>query len=324
VATKDVLVELLAKNNGRPPSIALAVVADRVLARLSAQWFGVPNAKPDDKNAREPKIIEGGRPGEAKTVHLPYHSLAPSRYIFSSPCPRDVVTRAGQHHGQLLRNKVTELAEATGIQGFKSELAPELWKATTNEWGTPNPELFARTLVGLIEGFLPTVYGNFLKTMHLWVADETLWRVQQDHVSWRPRAEAGAPESSYARAEASIERELKRAMQKRPVPDVVYRTATQRHNLAGVTIEAGERIVVLISSATHELAAQRSLEPDVTPVFGGNRKQEPHPTHACPAYDMGMGVLLGMISAILDAGTLLPTESPLSIAVIPAATLVTK
>ena len=39
----------------------------------------------------------------------------------------------------------------------------------------------------------------------------------------------------------------------------------------------------------------------------------PSATHACPAYAMAMGVLLGIISALLEAGTLRPTPSPTGI-----------
>jgi cytochrome P450 len=106
-------------------------------------------------------------------------------------------------------------------------------------------------------------------------------------------------------------------MQRRPVPDIVYRTATQRYKLNGETIEPHERVVLLIASATQEVAARPDADPnrpDVTLAFGGDRKNDPkHPTHACPAYEMGTGVLLGMISAMLEATTLTPTESPLSV-----------
>jgi Dyp-type peroxidase family len=295
--TNALLDTMLPKGGGRPTPIALETLADQVLARLSAYWFGVPN---------DNEIRAGGRPAKAGDVHLPFHSLAPSRYIFSSPSPRNVVTAAGKRHGKELRNAVTKLAEK-GIAEFRAPLAKELWDLTPDEGDAPRSDVFARTLVGFIEGFLPTVYGNFLKTMHLWISDETLWRVQQDLRS------DGVPKAPYERAHAIIGPALRRAMQKRPVPDIVYRTATQRHKLNGETIEAGERVVVLIASATQEFAAQQQRDPDVTLVFGGNRKHEPHPTHACPAYDMGMGVLLGMIGALLERTTLTPTDSPLSI-----------
>jgi Dyp-type peroxidase family len=297
--TRNVLSEMLQQGNGGPVSITLETVTDQVLARLSTHWFGVPN---------DEEIKKGGRPAlGTDTIHLPFHSLAPSRYIFSSPTARDVVAAAGEHYGKGLRRAVKELAEGKRLIGFPTQLAQDVWAEITRISGKENPELFARTLVGLIEGFLPTVYGNFLKTMHLWITDETLWRVQQDVRSRK----------ADSNAMAIIEPELKRAMQRRPVPDIIYRTATQRHRLGGITIEAGERVVALIASATHELAEQRDLDPNVMPVFGGNRKEARHPTHACPAYQMGMGVLLGMISALLEAGTLKKTDSPLAITIVP-------
>ena len=294
-ATREVLKTMLAKGEGRPTTIALETVVDQVLAQLSTYWFGIPNGV---------EIFAGGRPAKAGDVHLPYHSLAPSRYIFSSPFPRDVVAAAGQRHGQQLRNAVANLAKEKGVAGFPRPLAERLWEMTPDEGGAPKHDVFARMLVGFIEGFLPTVYGNFLKTMHLWVSDETLWRVQQDIRS------DGSPKEVYDRAHQIIKPALQRAMQRRPVPDIIYRTATQRHTLKGETIEAGERVVLLIASATQEMAV---AGPDVTLVFGGDRKKDPHPTHACPAYDMGIGVLLGMISAMLEATTLTPTDSPLSV-----------
>jgi Dyp-type peroxidase family len=283
-------------------TIPLDVFAEHVLASLSNYWFGIPN---------DQEIKGGGRPQPgSQTVHLPFNSFAPSRYIFSSPRPRPEVALGGQRHGAALRNAVRELAETKGPGAFQGDLAKGLWRMTTDDRGATDHDLFARLLVGLIEGFLPTVYGNFLKTLHLWIGDETLWRVQQDVL-------AGAPTmGSYEQAAAIIEPQLKRAMQARPVPEILYRTATTRHTLGGVTIERGERVVLLIASATQDLAGHGIVD-DVYPVFGGNRREHGHPTHACPAYQMGMGVLLGMISGLLHAGTLEPAESPLAVRVVP-------
>ena len=49
-------------------------------------------------------------------------------------------------------------------------------------------DLFARMMVGVLEGFLPTVYGNALKILHLWLTDGTFWRVQQDLLVTDPDA----------------------------------------------------------------------------------------------------------------------------------------
>jgi hypothetical protein len=97
------------------------------------------------------------------------------------------------------------------------------------------------------------------------------------------------------------------------VPDMVWRTATGAHQLGAVQVQAGETVVIGIVSATQEaLGAGRT---DVYPVFGGERAGS-HPTHACPGYEIGMGVLLGMISGVLEAGTLRPMPSPLTVLLI--------
>jgi Dyp-type peroxidase family len=299
--TKQVLVAFAAKFAPAPVTVAADVLADQVLARLSAYWFGIPKGE----------IQVGGRPvGGSKKVHLPFNSLAPSRYVFSSPRLRGPVIRAGQHYGKNLLEAVTKHAKDGGRQAFRgASIGEALWDLATPT-GTTDHDLFARALVGMIEGFLPTVYGNFVKTMHLWLGNETLWRVQHNLLLTEGSI-------AYPQAKAALEPELMRAMQTRPVPDLVYRTAQARSELGGATITRGERVVVLIASATQELAAKGQVD-DVYPVFGGDRRVEPHPTHACPAYAMGMGVLLGMISAVVEAGTLAPTDNPLGMVLTPA------
>jgi hypothetical protein len=312
-ATSKWLAGLLAQSKGGV-TVALDRLADQVLAQLSTYWFGVPNGN---------EIKAGGRPAPgARAVHLPHHSLPPSRYIFSSPLPRPIVTLAGERSGKALRQAVTDLAQRKGIVAFDADLSRNVWDWIEEKYGRPDPELFGRMLVGLIEGFLPTVSGNFLKTVHLWLSDETLWRVQQDLLSWKSPANVI---DYHQRARDTVEPELKRAMQRRPVPDVIYRTAVRPCNLGGTTIQQGERVAVLLGSATQQIAAEeragvrppaahpRENAPNVMPVFGGNRAGQNPPTHACPAHEMGMGVLLGMFSALLEAGTLSPTGSPLSV-----------
>jgi Dyp-type peroxidase family len=313
--TTNELTTLLDRGDRRV-TLALDKLADTVLAELSRFWFGVPNGK---------EIKTGGRPVPGSNdVHLPHHSLPPSRYIFSSPLPRPIVTLAGERSGQALRKAVTELAHNQGISAFNADLSRDVWNWIEKKYGRPDPELFGRMLVGLIEGFLPTVYGNFLKTVHLWLSEETLWRVQQDLRRAKAK-DANLADYHYRHARHAIEPELKCAMQRRPVPDVIYRTAAADCTLGGTAIKKGERVVLLLGSATQQIAAEeragtrpapahpRESTPNVMPIFGGNRGGPNPPTHACPAHDMGMGVLLGMFSALLEAGSLSPTGSPLSV-----------
>jgi len=49
-------------------------------------------------------------------------------------------------------------------------------------------------------------------------------------------------------------------------------------------------------------------------AFGGPRPPHANPTvHACSGYGMGMGVMQGLLAALLEAGTLRPTASPVAL-----------
>jgi hypothetical protein len=99
----------------------------------------------------------------------------------------------------------------------------------------------------------------------------------------------------------------------RPTPEVVWRTVREDHRLQGVDLREGDRLIVGIASATQAdlVAGVR----DHYTVFGGSRTPGDWPggaapRHACPGYSMGFGVMLGLVSALLDAGTLRATASP--------------
>jgi len=55
-------------------------------------------------------------------------------------------------------------------------------------------------------------------------------------------------------------------------------------------------VLGLVSAGQQHLAAG---SPELGLVFGGNRSAAAHPTHACPGYAAGMGVLLGLLAGLL-------------------------
>jgi hypothetical protein len=66
-----------------------------------------------------------------------------------------------------------------------------------------------------------------------------------------------------------------------------------------VEVEAGRVVVVGLGSATQQDPLRHHI------AFGGDRADpEGAPPHACSGYGMGMGVMLGVIAAVLDAGVL--------------------
>jgi hypothetical protein len=164
---------------------------------------------------------------------------------------------------------------------------------------------FARTLIGVMTGFLPPADATLRWTLYEWLEEKAFWRLQHDLV--RPKdLEDGAPgPDDYTRAKAALLEPLKRAMQKRPSPDMLWRTSVRAHKLGGVEVRDGDRVFIGIVSAMAEDADAGVT--DVDPVFGGRRTPAPKtpeerdcPLHACPAYKFAMGTMLGILAALMD------------------------
>lgn len=302
--TTAVLKQVMARL-GQPATVKLDLLVDQALAELCGLWFGVPEGEAGKSDG---KIKRGGKPitPDDPNVYLPFHSLAPSRYVFSSPNVRPSVATLGQTHGAKLLTAVREFVDRERQYPdrlkLEGSLLPQLFTAILDR------DELARTIVGMLEGFLPTVFGNMLKILNLWLTDETLWRVQQALLSPGPRDEL------FDRAMASVYPEQVSAMMVRPVPDLIYRTAVRAGTLGSVQVEPGDTVVLAISSVTEASAAQGLR--NVAPIFGGLRAKEPHPTHACPAYEMGLGVILGMLTAVLQVGTIRPTPFAMTVVIV--------
>jgi Dyp-type peroxidase family len=285
-------------------------VVDQVLAALCDRWFGLPGTPNSTPFAR------GGYRWDWTDVQaplIPGHLTWPSRYIFQ-PLPGDAVVDHGRRYGRALR---------TAAQAFVAQ-----WRDTpAAPVGAPPPppltqaifaafadrrddDLVARTLVGTLMGFLPTVDGNLRATLNEWLRDGTFWRLRQ-------ALGTGAP-IDWPDARQRLGGPLCETMQLRPMPELVWRTAARDHLLGGVPVLSGEVVVIAIVSAT-----QRGLEQcvrDDTAVFGGVRKAADQPwrpgmpTHACPGRMAGTAVLLGMLAGLLQApGTMRPSPAPLSL-----------
>ena len=261
-------------------------LVDAVLAAICTQFFGLPEAGG--------VMRTGGwqaRTGQANAGQpsCPGHFQAPSRYMFQ-PNPGDDAVEQGRAHGQALRDYVDARLHPQG---------PDLQTTNTSVIGQALRDIpkarYASTLIGIMMGFLPTVDGNLRSALYEWVDDRSLWALQ---LAWTTHG-GRTPGAAFAVARDVIEPALGRAMQLRPVPELVWRTATRRCRLAGVELAPGDRIVVGIVSAMQQNRLEDSTE--LWPVFGGRRAGERHPTHACPGYEMAMGVMLGLLAGLLGA-----------------------
>ncbi len=143
-------------------------------------------------------------------------------------------------------------------------------------------------------GMLPTVNGNLTGTVKGWQRSATFLALQG-------KLKTSTQTDDFVRARDVIEPPMQEAMQMAPTPDGVWRTAVKEHTLGTknpVQVHPGDKIYVNILQATQ--GDLRTGVTDVCPVFGGNRKASPHPTHACPGFEMAMGVLLGTIYGVVD------------------------
>jgi hypothetical protein len=274
--------------------LPLEPVISTVLGQLAQRWFDIPDGE---------LIKVGSEFPLSEELRCPFTFLAPSRYVFSSPHPRPEQERLGTANGSALLGAVRQFVRDRRARGLmpSGPIAKRLFEQIEDE------ELLARTLLGLVFGFVPTVHGTLLQVLGLWLSDETLWRVQQM---------AASTAGSVAIRSKAFEDELKIAMQTRPVPPLLHRTPTRDADLGPVKVKRPDRVVVAISGMTQELLSRNVL--DVMPIFGGNREAGPHPArplHACPGYPIARGVIDGILLAILDVGVLRPTAAQVTVRV---------
>lgn len=271
-------------------------ISDAALAIMCEQWFNLN----DFAGAH---MRPGGSPWNWATGQpplYPAHFTAPSRYVFQ-PNPRDQQIALGQARGQALLTAITNLVDAYRTAG--TQPAGLIAQAIFNDpnlapVGPATNDLVARTLLGALIGFVPTVEGNFLSIMNEWLNERVLWELRDAHA-------AGSPSDVLDR--------LERTMMYRPVPEYIWRTAVNNCWLGGVAVKRNDKIVASTVAATHEDLFSGKV--DVSPVFGGNRRAAANPPrHACPGYDMGLGVLLGMLSAVVELNVVVrPTPAPLTL-----------
>lgn len=299
----EVAIAQIRRNAGLHCPLPIQGVVDQVLAALCVLWFDVP-----DDNL----IKRGGQPRSAADMNLycPFHFTAPSRYFFL-PNPERYLAGAGEKIGAGLTRAVEAIVKGWQASGHPpaGALSGALYQAIDD-----SNEL-ARTLVGVMMGFLPTTLGNILFIFRHWIESALLWRIQDRYLELL-KAEAGTarpPANVNAQSFNALLREVLSAMQEDPAPEMIWRMAVKEATLASEKIAAGDKVVLSSYSAICS-ARQINGMPNVYPAFGGDRlASAPRPVHACPGYQMAMGVLTGICAGVLEVGTLRPTAVPLTL-----------
>jgi Dyp-type peroxidase family len=273
-------------------------LSERVLGLLCARWFGLP-----DPSAAFMHL--GSPPTPDSKAVCPQHFFSVARFLFW-PHPSETERNDGQEQGQSILAAVTKFMAAARK---KPEMLPPLSRQIADHLEplrAKDSYIVERTLAGVMLGFPPTVHQNFLRLIRGWSerngtqAQVSLWDLQADLVA------AGSP-TDYATTAAVLMNPLFEQMRKDPAPEMIWREKRSASTPGG-----GEphKTVVWLAGIMKDPAAHNSM------MFGGMYKTTPgkafddfETAHGCPGTGMAVGVLLGMVSAVLRAGTLRPTSS---------------
>lgn len=293
-------------------------VVDRALEALCQTWFGLPKLSPEISAGSARWDWKPGQP-----VLYPGHFTAPSRYFFQ-PRPGRSAQQFGHLYGAALRGAFCRLVKRhrddptaqpapTGLNAA-ALLTDVILKACPRSEAPHDAadDQAARTLIGAMMGFLPTVDGNLRLSINEWLRDGTFWSLRAAMTAM-PAPDATA---AFASAQHLLEQPLRRAMQLRPSPELIWRTATRHATLGDEAIRPGDKIVLALVSSTHSLleSGLPHHNADVYLVFGGQRNPSGTPTHACPGYEAAFGAMLGILYGLLESPhTMRPSIAPLAL-----------
>ncbi|MEO8805364.1 MAG: hypothetical protein ABI433_04730 [Burkholderiaceae bacterium] len=277
-------------------------IVDEVLASLSEHWFGLqmPQAQ---------VVLERGsadwawEPGN-KPLY-PGHFTALSRYMFQ-PNPGTVPEELGQAYGDSLRKAMvafvgslrhgnpTAVPEAP--DGRPAPIAAAIFNQPKDG---KDDDFVARTMVGVLMGFTPTIIGAVLNVLREWFGDG----------SFNGLRAALALRTDEKSARQVILAPMNAAARMRPMPQIAWRTVRAAHRLgpqgaSAVDLERGDKVVLAFVAGTQQSLADGGDAHDrARLMFGGARTWDgarDHPTHACPGFEAGIQAMLGTLSALLS------------------------
>jgi len=267
--------------------VDIQALSDIVLAKICNHYFDVPDGV----------YVKAGGFGISNLVSpgvCPADYTPPSAYIFH-PDPDALLTFIGQRSGQILRESVNKYVADKRASGQLP--TAQLTRALFEQFPDPNDnDLLARTIIGVMTGALPTINGNLVGVVKAWQRTSTL-------MALGAKFKASTQSDDFLKAHEVIELPMRQAMQMQPTPDFIWRLAKKDHTLGTknpVQVKAGDKIYLSIVQATQE--DLRAGSDDVCPIFGGDRSKDPHPIHSCPGFEMGFGILLGIVYGVVEHG----------------------
>jgi deferrochelatase/peroxidase EfeB len=318
--------ELLARSAEAPDSkrrlADIFLVGEVAVAQLSRQWFGLPDGQ-------SMKLGGSPIPGE-RVARCPADFTYAAQLIFR-PNPDAATKELSIDRGTAIQASAQTFVAAQAGAAKKHPFYVALRDAVVSKFGVEPPDLqqrVARALVGAIDGFVAANFGSFVSTISFWIKTQDFWQVQIECESDIAQLKALAAAAAAAQDPAkrgSLEKKLWQALRSSPlarrvhyalgllpVPAWLHRTALKETILGGVKVMPGDRVALHLGSI-----ALDKKNPEM--LFGGTYDPASKgpgdgqtPQHACPARPMGLGVMLGMIAAVLELKSV-RADSPLAI-----------
>ena len=291
-------------DSGYETTVDARELIDEVLAGLCEDWFGLQGSP-----HLAPGSTDWAWQDDAAALY-PGHFTALSRNMFQ-PHPGPMATELSRRYGAgLSRGMARFIADrrAAGdvpvrADGSEAPIGAAIFRHPT--LGSDDVWV-ARTMVGVMMGFIAPLLGSLLNVLREWHRDGSFWTL---------RTQLGG-RTDRASAQAVLLQPLMAALRMRPMPPLVWRTALAAHRLGppgshAVDIQRGDLLVLGLVSGTHQSLADGL--PDRRLMFGGAREGAAHPTHACPGYGTAVDALLGALTAMLARPELLqPGAGPLT------------
>jgi len=291
----------------------LYVVGEQVIARLSQLWFGIPDGRHMQIGGQMDSDADGN-------AYCPSDFTLAAQYIFR-PNPDAWTVDLSQARGAALTRAATAFVQQqlpVPSHPFVEFLCGEATRVNATE----RDAQIVRSLVGAVDGFVAANWGSFVTIVSMWVKNQDLWQVQVLHegeiqslgeAARNPNADLSGLLTSALPGPPLLKR-IFSSLKTLPVPAWLHRTAIQRTLLGSVPVEPGDRVVVNLSSTTLSSTAPASHQLLFGGAYSSDKGVGPDqsPRHACPAQEMAIGVLAGMLVAVLERKAI-RAESPLAI-----------
>ena len=291
-----------APSSGQETSIDVVRLSERAIAALYKLWFGLP----DEKHMLSGFGADAIADLDKDEARCPRDFFFVARHTFGAhPAPTE--RAKGTARGQAIERAVRAYVKTTKPQdlvGLSKDIYDALVKVGTNI--DENLDEVVWTIGGVMLGFGPSVHQHCASVMREWVEasrpdSASIWDLQTALLE--NQADGVDPALRYTETAKVMRAELIRQMCRDPVPSVIWREAAG--STPGVRPPEPPKTVI----GLHGMMDGADAE---TLMFGGSRdpKDGYRTVHACPGRGMAIGVLMGVVSTLLLAGTLRRSPSP--------------